>query len=112
MSRIVVTGANGFVGRAVCQALLADGHEVTGLVRRAGGCVKGLSEWLHEDSDFAGLDQARWPGGDCVIHLAARVHVMEIPPRIPTRHSGQPMSMDPCGWPKRLDGMALVASCS
>ncbi|MEX3557213.1 MAG: SDR family oxidoreductase [Burkholderia sp.] len=77
MSRIVVTGANGFVGRAVCQALLADGHEVTGLVRRAGGCVKGLSEWLHEDSDFAGLDQARWPGGDCVIHLAARVHVME-----------------------------------
>ena len=29
----LVTGANGFVGAAVCRALLADGQEVRALVR-------------------------------------------------------------------------------
>lgn len=78
MSHIVVTGANGFVGHAVCRLLLENGHSVTGLVRRAGGCIPGVSEWVHPDKDFAGLAEA-WPAdlkADCVIHLAARVHVM------------------------------------
>lgn len=78
MSRIVVTGANGFVGRALCRVLLAAGHEVTGLVRRRGGCIDGVSEWVHEADDFVGVAD-RWPSGlqaDVVVHLAARVHVM------------------------------------
>ncbi|WP_207000520.1 UDP-glucose 4-epimerase family protein [Trinickia mobilis] len=79
MSRIVVTGANGFVGHALCRVLLENGHSVTGLVRRSGGCIAGVSEWVHSGKDFDGLVQA-WPDGteaDCVIHLAARVHVMK-----------------------------------
>jgi UDP-glucose 4-epimerase len=78
MSHIVVTGANGFVGHAVCRVLLENGHSVTGVVRRSGGCVPGVSEWVHPGKDFAGLAEA-WPAelkADCVIHLAARVHVM------------------------------------
>ncbi|AHI72837.1 UDP-glucose 4-epimerase family protein [Burkholderia thailandensis] len=78
MSRIVVTGANGFVGRALCRVLLAAGHEVTGLVRRRGGCIDGVSEWVHEADDFVGVAD-RWPSSlqaDVVVHLAARVHVM------------------------------------
>ncbi|RQS10337.1 NAD-dependent epimerase/dehydratase family protein [Burkholderia sp. Bp9002] len=78
MTRIVVTGANGFVGRAVCRLALAAGHTVTALVRRPGGCVDGVREWVHDAPDFAGLSDA-WPPeleADCVIHLAARVHVM------------------------------------
>ncbi|KWA01540.1 NAD-dependent dehydratase [Burkholderia cepacia] len=78
MTRIVVTGANGFVGRAVCRLALAAGHTVTALVRRPGGCVAGVREWVHDAPDFAGLVDA-WPAdleADCVIHLAARVHVM------------------------------------
>ena len=78
MSRIIVAGANGFVGQAVCRQALAAGHAVTALVRRAGTCVPGVTEWVHAAADFAGLDAA-WPAdlqADCVIHLAARVHVM------------------------------------
>ncbi|KVR74114.1 UDP-glucose 4-epimerase family protein [Burkholderia ubonensis] len=76
MSRVLVTGANGFVGRALCRALIADGHMAVGLVKRAGGCVDGVQEWVHDTSDFVGLIDAKWPEVECVIHLAARVHVM------------------------------------
>lgn len=78
VSRILVSGANGFVGRALCEALMQRGHAVTGLVRTPGGSVSGVDEWLHDSRDFADLDAA-WPSGlmaDCVVHLAARVHVM------------------------------------
>jgi UDP-glucose 4-epimerase len=78
LSRLVITGANGFVGRAVCSFALAQGHEVIALVRRQGGCVEGVREWVHDAPDFDGL-AAAWPASlkaDCVIHLAARVHVM------------------------------------
>ncbi|MCO1341746.1 NAD-dependent dehydratase [Burkholderia multivorans] len=78
MSHLVVTGANGFVGRAVCRLALQAGHTVTALVRRPGGCIDGVREWVHDTADFAGVDEA-WPADlvtDCVIHLAARVHVM------------------------------------
>jgi UDP-glucose 4-epimerase len=78
MSHIVVSGANGFVGRALCRALLDAGHRVTGLVRRAGGCVDGVTEWIDAGTDYTGLAQA-WPADlrpDCIVHLAARVHVM------------------------------------
>ncbi|AOJ03621.1 NAD-dependent dehydratase [Burkholderia mayonis] len=77
MSCIVVTGANGFVGRAVCRLALAAGHTVTALVRRPGGCILGVCEWVHDAPDFDGLEAA-WPAdlaADCVVHLAARVHV-------------------------------------
>lgn len=78
MSRVLVTGANGFVGRPLCAELLKHGDAVTGLVRDAGGCVGGTNEWRHARADFADL-AAAWPTGleiDCVVHLAARVHVM------------------------------------
>jgi UDP-glucose 4-epimerase len=78
VSDLVISGANGFVGRAVCRRALEAGHTVTALVRRPGGCVDGVREWVHDAADFDGLD-ARWPAdlaADCVIHLAARVHVM------------------------------------
>ncbi|RQR67955.1 SDR family oxidoreductase [Burkholderia sp. Bp9015] len=78
MSHLVVTGANGFVGRVVCRRALEAGHAVTALVRRPGGCIDGVHEWVHDTADFDGLE-AKWPTDltvDCVIHLAARVHVM------------------------------------
>ncbi|WP_028218344.1 NAD-dependent epimerase/dehydratase family protein [Paraburkholderia oxyphila] len=80
MSSILVTGANGFVGRSVCRTLAANGHDVTALVRRVGTSADAgaAREWAHGGTDFAGLAEA-WPRElvpDCVVHLAARVHVM------------------------------------
>jgi len=78
MSHVLVTGANGFVGRALCRAFCDAGHTVTGLVRRGGGVEPGVSEWIEPSADFAALE-AQWPAAlaaDCVVHLAARVHVM------------------------------------
>lgn len=78
MTHLVITGANGFVGRALCRRALQAGHTVTALVRRPGGCIDGVHEWVHGTADFDGLDEG-WPAdltADCVIHLAARVHVM------------------------------------
>ncbi len=78
MSRILVTGANGFVGKPLCRMLALNGHEVIALQRRESEAVDGVTPWLHAQRDFIDIDRA-WPSGirpDCVVHLAARVHVM------------------------------------
>ncbi|MFM0733407.1 SDR family oxidoreductase [Paraburkholderia sediminicola] len=75
---VLVTGAHGFVGRAVSRALRQRGDVVTGLVRRSGGLGEGVREWVVDHDDFQYLDFA-WPESprfDCVIHLAARVHLL------------------------------------
>ncbi|WP_223996583.1 NAD-dependent epimerase/dehydratase family protein [Burkholderia gladioli] len=79
MMRIVVTGANGFVGRSLVGTLAAQGVEVLALLRRPQGNLGKVQEWLHPAADFAGLGEASTPfpeGVDVVIHAAARVHVM------------------------------------
>ncbi|WP_211274769.1 UDP-glucose 4-epimerase family protein [Thalassospira alkalitolerans] len=81
MACIAVTGANGFVGRAVCKSLLGKGYKVRALLRRADvapefndvvgldvrvvGEINGTTDWAGHLTDVQG-----------VIHLAARVHVM------------------------------------
>lgn len=78
MSHVLVTGANGLVGIALCRALRNAGHIATGLVRRATQPDCGLNEWIDPRPDFVGID-ASWRAEsqiDCVVHLAARVHVL------------------------------------
>jgi nucleoside-diphosphate-sugar epimerase len=78
MTQILVTGANGFVGRTLSRVLLEGGHAVTGLVRKGGGCVRGVDEWVAVSNDFTDLATS-WPRRlkpHSVVHLAARVHVM------------------------------------
>lgn len=75
--RIVLTGANGFVGQAVSRLLLARGDEVTGIVRRPNTVVDGVRAWLLDIDDFGEIE-SRWLDElrcDTVIHLAARVHL-------------------------------------
>lgn len=75
--RVAVTGANGFVGQALCRMLQRQGHTVDAWVRRAGACPDGVHEWQVAADDFAALEKAReLPRVDAVVHLAARVHVV------------------------------------
>jgi len=77
MARVLVTGANGFAGRAICRHLLAQGWELRGSVRRSEAAVpegveKVLSGALDADADW----HAALQGVEAVVHCAARVHVL------------------------------------
>lgn len=64
--RILVTGASGFVGRALVPLLAARGHRVVAPSRAETGDIGPETEWSR-----------LLAGADAVIHLAARVHVMQ-----------------------------------
>lgn len=70
---ILVTGANGFVGRRLCTLLAEGGHEVRRTVRTHDG-LPNTVELSDSASESALL--AACAGVDCVIHLVAAVHVM------------------------------------
>jgi nucleoside-diphosphate-sugar epimerase len=71
--RVLVTGANGFVGRALLDTFETAGHEAVPCVRHAVG--------IHGERSIGTIDAfTDWAsvldGCEAVIHLAARVHVM------------------------------------
>ena len=71
-SRVLVTGANGFVGRALVRRLTGAGHLVTQVPRSTGQAAPpGLYSAGNYD-DMAPL----MSGHASLVHLAARVHVM------------------------------------
>lgn len=72
--RILVTGASGFVGRALCAQLVERGHDVAALVRRDGSQppqTRPLAGDLEDATRLAALLEAERP--DCVVHLAAEI---------------------------------------
>ena len=80
---VLVTGANGFVGSALCRRLLKSGTLVRGAVRDpekllpSGTPISEGFEWvaLHDRSSEDETIHA-FQGVQVVVHLAARVHMM------------------------------------
>jgi UDP-glucose 4-epimerase len=70
--KILVTGANGFVGGHLCRTLEASATGVVRVVRNpqpgavAVGSINGATDW-----------SAALPGVEAIVHLAARVHVLK-----------------------------------
>lgn len=76
--KFVVTGANGFIGRAITQELARRGHQVCAAARHEINNLPAGAEWreapdLGADADWSLVVK----DADIVIHCAARVHVME-----------------------------------
>jgi len=76
MCNVLVSGANGFVGRALCDLLISHEMNVSAAVRGNAARKKGLNSVsvgdIGADTDWCSVLE----GVDCVVHLAARVHVM------------------------------------
>lgn len=68
MSRVMLTGASGFLGRSVLAALTAAGHEVHALARRAGPQAPGVS-W-HEIDLLDGAEIVGEVRPEILVHLA------------------------------------------
>jgi nucleoside-diphosphate-sugar epimerase len=78
MKTVLVTGANGFIGRALCAELARQKYSVRGVVRDlscwdGGGCEIVKVTGINAATEWADAMKAV----DTVIHLAARVHVMK-----------------------------------
>jgi nucleoside-diphosphate-sugar epimerase len=70
VTRILLTGATGFIGREVATLLVARGHEVHGVARRSGATVAGVC-WHAEDlRPGAARSLAERIGAEELLHLA------------------------------------------
>jgi len=74
--RILVTGANGFVGRALCKALHQSSYQVRTATRTANKHQTSPDQFLVGDIVATTQWEQALQDINVVIHLAARVHVM------------------------------------
>ncbi|KKO61599.1 3 beta-hydroxysteroid dehydrogenase/Delta 5--_4-isomerase [Janthinobacterium sp. KBS0711] len=73
MTKILVTGANGFVGSALCATLAERNVAYTAAVRKDARAIHAIAVGeLDASTDWS----PALAGCTCVVHLAARVHVM------------------------------------
>lgn len=74
---VLVTGANGFIGRALCRRLTEQGYVVRGSVRSADKLPQVIGEKVIVGEIGGATDwSAALAGVSAVIHLAGRAHVL------------------------------------
>jgi nucleoside-diphosphate-sugar epimerase len=74
LARILVTGAAGFIGRALCRGLVARGHDVLGITRRPAEPIPGMALLAIGDIGPATAWSAHLRGIELVAHLAGTAH--------------------------------------
>lgn len=82
MSTVLVTGASGFIGRALCLHLVADGWQVRGTVRRQDQVTllpHGVVPEVTGDLTASPRWSAALQDVDAVVHLAVHHHVLGEP---------------------------------
>lgn len=86
MDKVLVTGANGFVGRQLCRGLSEAGFAVRGAIRDAKNIIDNSSEIEYIVVGEIG-PETDWTGPlkdvDMVVHLAARAHMLREDPADP-----------------------------
>ena len=75
--RILVTGANGFIGQALCDKLQRQKRPIRAAMRSASSQATSVETVLVDAIDAATDWSDTLLGVNSVLHLAARVHVME-----------------------------------
>ncbi len=80
MKRVLITGANGFIGNALCEKLILSGYDVLGLVRSSDK-MKSLPKGVPTVNVGSIGQYTDWSraltGVNVVIHLAARTHILK-----------------------------------
>jgi nucleoside-diphosphate-sugar epimerase len=74
--KVLVTGANGLVGRSLCAALCRQDYAVVAALRSANTLLEDVERVIVGTIDHATDWSAALRNVDTIIHLAARVHVM------------------------------------
>src|SRR3954468_18649147 len=109
--RVLVTGADGFVGQCLVQRLLETGHQVTAACRPSDG----LGRWVNqrwggavglvpfELTDAAGIRAALADSQDAVVHLAAVASVREA-----REDPGRAWVVNAAGTARLLDALISV----
>lgn len=83
LKHVLVTGANGFVGRNLCRTLSEGGHSVRAALRSESArpaladIAPALETVISGDLDGETDWRAALMGIDAVVHCAARVHILE-----------------------------------
>lgn len=107
--KVLVTGADGFVGQWLTQALLGAGHSVTGAVRdgrampgRLTPAERAAVRWVPLDLlDHASVDQVAREPADWVIHLAAIASSVEA-----GRDPGHTWAINAAGTARLVESLA------
>ena len=74
--KVAVTGANGFIGRQICKDLIAEGHEVVGLIYQNGLAIPEMQIDTVQGSILdEGVVLELVEDADVVIHTAAKISV-------------------------------------